>query len=79
MATEQKEKIVTVTPKAAEKIQEFMKEEAEKPEFLRVYVQGGGCSGLSYGMGFEKQAEDGIRDRSPSRGLGDVYKRQQDV
>ena len=23
------------------------------------------------------QAEDGIRDRSPSRGLGDVYKRQQ--
>ena len=25
-------------------------------------------------LGF--QAEDGIRDRSPSRGLGDVYKRQ---
>ena len=25
------------------------------------------------------QAEDGIRDRSPSRGLGDVYKRQDDV
>ena len=24
------------------------------------------------------QAEDGIRDRSPSRGLGDVYKRQID-
>ena len=24
----------------------------------------------------ELQAEDGIRDRSPSRGLGDVYKRQ---
>ena len=23
-----------------------------------------------------RQAEDGIRDRSPSRGLGDVYKRQ---
>ena len=25
------------------------------------------------------QAEDGIRDRSPSRGLGDVYKRQENV
>ena len=25
------------------------------------------------------QAEDGIRDRSPSRGLGDVYKRQRQV
>ena len=23
-----------------------------------------------------EQAEDGLRDRSPSRGLGDVYKRQ---
>ena len=27
-------------------------------------------------MIFFFQAEDGIRDRSPSRGLGDVYKRQ---
>ena len=58
MATEQTEKLVTVTPKAAEKIKEFMAEEAEKPQFLRVYVQGGGGSGLSYGMGFEKAAEE---------------------
>ena len=58
MATEQTESLITVTPKAAEKIKEFMAEEAEKPEFLRVYVQGGGCSGLSYGMGFEKQPEE---------------------
>ncbi|RNJ75584.1 MAG: iron-sulfur cluster insertion protein ErpA [Nitrosopumilus sp. H8] len=58
MATEQTSKLVTVTPKAAEKIKEFMKEEAESPEYLRVYVQGGGCSGLSYGMGFEKAPEE---------------------
>ena len=58
MATEQTEKLVTVTAKAAEKIQEFMKEEKEHPEYLRVYVQGGGCSGLSYGMGFETKPED---------------------
>jgi len=58
MATEQTQKMVTVTTKAAEKIQEFMKEEAESPEYLRVYVQGGGCSGLSYGMGFEKAPEE---------------------
>lgn len=58
MATEQATKVVTVTSKAAEKIREFMAEESEKPEFLRVYVQGGGCSGLSYGMGFEKKAEE---------------------
>ena len=58
MTTEQTQKIVTVTPKAAEKIHEFMKEEKENPEYLRVYVQGGGCSGLSYGMGFETKPED---------------------
>lgn len=58
MATEQSQKMITVTPKAAEMILSFMKEEAEKPEFLRVYVQGGGCSGLSYGMGFETKPEE---------------------
>ena len=58
MATEQTEKLLTITSKAAEKIKEFMTEEEEKPQFLRIYVQGGGCSGLSYGMGFEKEAEE---------------------
>src|SRR5665647_2422130 len=29
-----------------------------------------------FNLFFFFQAEDGIRDRSPSRGLGDVYKRQ---
>ena len=58
MATEQTSKVVTVTQKAAEKIQEFMKEEGQDTQYLRVYVQGGGCSGLSYGMGFEKKAEE---------------------
>src|SRR5665647_827770 len=32
--------------------------------------------GSSWRSFFCFQAEDGIRDRSPSRGLGDVYKRQ---
>lgn len=58
MATEQTRLMITVTPKAAEKIKEFMKEEADSPQYLRVYVQGGGCSGLSYGMGFEKLPEE---------------------
>ena len=49
---------ITVTEQAAKKIKEFMLEEAESPEFLRLYVQGGGCSGLSYGMGFEKAPEE---------------------
>lgn len=58
MSNTQTTKLVTITPKAAEKVTAFMAEEAEKPQFLRVYVQGGGCSGLSYGMGFEKTSEE---------------------
>ena len=58
MASDQTQKMITVTSKAAEKIKEFMKEEADSPQYLRVYVQGGGCSGLSYGMGFEKAPEE---------------------
>ena len=36
MATEQTHKLITVTAKAAEKIHEYISQEAEKPEFLRV-------------------------------------------
>ena len=35
-----------------------------------------GYIGMCRCEGYGFQAEDGIRDRSPSRGLGDVYKRQ---
>ena len=51
-------KVVSITAPAAEKIKEFMAEEEGPPQYLRIYVQGGGCSGLSYGMGFEKEAEE---------------------
>ncbi len=52
------ENLITMTEKAAEKAKEFMKEDKDAPEYLRVYVQGGGCSGLSYGMGFEKNKDE---------------------
>lgn len=58
METKQTQKLITVTDTAATKIKEFMAEEEAKPEYLRVYVQGGGCSGLSYGMGFEVKPEE---------------------
>ena len=49
---------ITVTAKASEKINEFMNDDKDKSTYLRIYVQGGGCSGLSYGMGLEKKPED---------------------
>ena len=51
---------VTITEAAALQIKDMMKEHEEENAFLRVGVKGGGCSGLSYGMGFddEETSED---------------------
>ena len=49
---------ITVSLKASEKINQFIKERAGNGSYLRVYVQGGGCSGLSYGMTLEKEPEE---------------------
>ncbi|MCY8914079.1 iron-sulfur cluster assembly accessory protein [Bacillus atrophaeus] len=46
---------VTITEAAALHIKGMMKEHEEENAFLRVGVKGGGCSGLSYGMGFEHE------------------------
>lgn len=52
--------IVTITEAAALQIKDMMKQNEEEGSYLRVSINGGGCSGLSYGMGFdrEKKAED---------------------
>ena len=49
---------VTITEAAAFQIKEMMKHNDEEGSFLRVAVKGGGCSGISYGMGFEQEAAD---------------------
>lgn len=51
--------IVTLTEAAALHIKDMMKENEEEGALLRVAIQGGGCSGLSYGMGFAHELEDG--------------------
>jgi len=52
--------MIHVTEKAATKIQELLAKEGVAPETggLRVGVQGGGCSGLTYAMRLETQARD---------------------
>nr|WP_225988903.1 iron-sulfur cluster assembly accessory protein [Peribacillus frigoritolerans] len=47
--------VVEITEAAAFQIKEMMKHNGEEGSFLRVAVKGGGCSGLSYGMGFEQE------------------------
>ena len=48
-----------LTPSAVTKLQELFVEENNPNIKLRVFVQGGGCSGFKYGFTFdEDQAED---------------------
>lgn len=42
--------MITVTPAAATKISELLTEENKQQAALRVFVQGGGCSGFQYGL-----------------------------
>ena len=50
--------MVTVTDNAARKIQELMAEESEV-SVLRIAIQGGGCSGFQYALGFDRGPQDG--------------------
>jgi iron-sulfur cluster assembly protein len=47
--------MVHVTEKAAEQIKSIMAREGLKDHGLRVAVVGGGCSGLSYRLNFDKE------------------------
>lgn len=46
--------MIEVTPDAINKIKELLEKENETTLFLRLGVKGGGCSGLSYSMVFDK-------------------------
>jgi len=51
--------MITVTDSAVAKIQDILAEENNANLKLRVFVQGGGCSGMSYGFTLdETQNED---------------------
>ena len=54
---------VVLTPSAVTEIRKLMKLEENQHKFLRIGVKGGGCSGLSYVLGFdEKQDSDEMYD-----------------
>jgi iron-sulfur cluster assembly protein len=52
--------MVTLTDKAADKFKELAGQEpAGEAEVLRVAIQGGGCSGFQYALGFDRGPQDG--------------------
>ena len=51
---DKRDTLVSLTPNAAEKIRELMAEDpGGETSVLRVAIQGGGCSGFQYGLGFD--------------------------
>lgn len=48
--------MVQITEKAIEKINSILKEESAK--YVRLYVEGGGCSGFQYGFKVEERREE---------------------
>ena len=61
------------TGSAASKVRELIEEEQNPELKLRVFVQGGGCSGFQYGFSFdeEQQEDDSVVDRDGVRLLID--------
>lgn len=49
---------VTLTPAAAQAVQQLLEKRNLQGYALRVFVQGGGCSGFQYGMALEANIRD---------------------
>ena len=49
---------IIFTDSAAAKVSELIAEEGNEDLMLRVYVQGGGCSGFQYGFTFDESVND---------------------
>jgi iron-sulfur cluster assembly protein len=49
--------ILSITPAASEKVSELLAQENDPSLGLRIFVAGGGCSGLQYGMTLDEEQE----------------------
>jgi len=51
--------MINVTEVAAQKIREALQAEGKEKLSLRIYVEGGGCAGMQYGLVFEEKENEG--------------------
>ena len=49
--------ILTITPAAGDKVRELLEQENDPSLALRIFVAGGGCSGLQYGMTLDEEQD----------------------
>ncbi|MEC0228792.1 HesB/IscA family protein [Paenibacillus alba] len=50
--------MINISESATDKIKELLASEESSSLFLRLGVKAGGCSGFSYGMGFDDEQKD---------------------
>ena len=58
--TQTESQAVILTESAARQIKEMLTNPENAGKNLRVYVEGGGCSGLQYGMVFDEKRPDDV-------------------
>jgi iron-sulfur cluster insertion protein len=70
--------MITITESASAKIRDLLAEENNPGIKLRVFVQGGGCSGMQYGFTFdeEQNEDDWVLDEIDTKVLVDSMSMQ---
>jgi iron-sulfur cluster assembly protein len=51
--------MITLTDLAAAQLQHLLEQQDPPDPGVRIFVQGGGCAGLQYGMSYEGEAREG--------------------
>ena len=66
VATEEMPAPLVFTDSAADKVRQLVDEEGNPDLKLRVFVQGGGCSGFQYGFTFDEEVgeDDTVMDKN---------------
>jgi iron-sulfur cluster assembly protein len=64
---------ITLTERAVAELKEILKSEGKEGAALRVWVAGGGCSGLSYGMAIDDAEPETDNDEVFTQGELKVY------
>ncbi len=71
---------VSLTEKAAKEVQRVQEEQKfEKDMFLRIGVAGGGCSGFSYSLGFDKEFDEKADATFESHGIKVVVDKRSEL